>query len=198
MTTSDSRQEHSHKPADWNKRYREGFYAGAVEPHELLKKFWRTIPGERVVDIAMGNGRDVIFLSKNGFFATGLESSVEAIKIAKQTAEQKSVKVHTVLGDARALPYRRNVFDAIIVFYFLKREIIDEMKNLLKKDGIFIYETFLKRQNNIDRQRNPNYLLDDGELIGHFTGFELLFYEEIIDDSGSRRKAIARAVGRKL
>lgn len=198
MTTGDSRQEYSHEPADWNKRYREGFYNGTVEPHKLLKKFWTAIPGKHVVDIAMGNGRDTVFLSENGFFATGLEGSIEAIKIARQTAAQKSVIIHTILGDARTLPYRRNVFDAVIVFYFLKREIIEELKTLLKKDGIFIYETFLKRQNNIDRQRNPKYLLDDGELIGHFAGFELLFYEEIIDDSGGRRKAIAKAVGRKL
>lgn len=198
MTTGDSRPGYSHRQTDWNKRYREGFYDGAVEPHELVKKYWRMIPGKVVVDIAMGNGRDAIYLSENGFFTTGLEGSTEAIKIAKRTAAQKNVIVHTILGDAGALPYQRNVFDAVVVFYFLKREIIDEIKTLLKKDGIFIYETFLKRQNNIDRQRNPSYLLDDGELIGHFAGFELLFYEEIIDNSAGRRKAIARAVGRKL
>ena len=84
-----------------------------------------------------------------------------------------------------------------LVFYFLQREAIDEIKALLKKGGILIYETYLKRQNDIDRPRNPAYLLDDGELIGYFKGFELLFYEEIIENSGGKRKAIARAVGRK-
>jgi hypothetical protein len=39
--------------------------------------------------------------------------------------------------------------------------------------------------------------LDDGELIGYFKGFELLFYEEIIENAGGRRRAVARAVGRK-
>jgi hypothetical protein len=55
----------------------------------------------------------------------------------------------------------------------------------------------LKRQNNIDRPRNPCFLLDDGELIGYFKGFELLFYEEIIENTGGRRRAVARAAGRK-
>jgi len=46
-------------------------------------------------------------------------------------------------------------------------------------------------------RENPDYPLDDGELIGYFKGFELLFYEEIIEDAGGKRKAIARAIGRK-
>jgi tellurite methyltransferase len=182
---------------DWNKRYREGFYNGARDPHALLAKFWPAIPGKRVADIAMGNGRDALFLSEKGFFVTGLESSVEAINITKETMAQRDLVVYPVLGDAKRLPYRENTFDCITVFYFLEREIMQEIRALLKKGGILIYETFLKRQNFIDRPRNPDYLLDDGELINYFKGFEILLYEEIIVNNGDKRKAIARAVGRK-
>jgi tellurite methyltransferase len=197
MATENNVQKERGKTVDWNRRYREGFYDGAVEPHVLLTKFWPVIPGRHVADIAMGNGRDALFLSEKGFFVTGLEGSVEAINISRKTMTQKGFLISPVLGDARSLPYRKNSFDSILVFYFLQREIMDEIRTLLKKGGIFIYETFLKRQNNIDRPRNPCFLLDDGELIGYFKGFELLFYEEIIENAGGRRRAVARAVGRK-
>lgn len=197
MATNNTSQKEQKKLTDWNKRYREGFYKGAITPHTLLTKFWPTIPGRHVADIAMGNGRDALFLSEKGFFVTGLEGSIEAINITKNTMAQKGLVVYPVLGDARRLPYGKGVFDCILVFYFLKKEIMDEMKDLLKKGGIFIYETFLKRQNDIDRPRNPDYLLDDGELIGYFRGFELLFYEEIIENADGKKKAIARAIGRK-
>jgi tellurite methyltransferase len=190
-------QKEREKIVDWNRRYKEGFYSGAIEPHTLLKKFWPIIPGRYVADIAMGNGRDALFLSEKGFFVTGLEGSIEAIKISKETMALKNLFVWPVLGDAKALPYRKNSFDSIIVFYFLQREAVNETRALLKKGGIFIYETYLKRQNDIDRPRNPAYLLDDGELIGYFRGFELLFYEEIIENSGGKKRAVARAVGRK-
>jgi tellurite methyltransferase len=197
MDKSDDVQKKREKATDWNRRYREGFYNGATEPHALLKKFWPIIPGRYVADIAMGNGRDALFLSEKGFFVTGLEGSVEAIRISKETMAQKDLFMWSVLGDARALPYKKNSFDCVIIFYFLQRETVDEIRALLKKGGIFIFETYLKRQNDIDRPRNPAYLLDDGELIGYFRGFELLFYEEIIENGGSKRRAIARAVGRK-
>jgi tellurite methyltransferase len=182
---------------NWNRRYKEGFYNGAIEPHTLLKKFWPIISGRYVADIAMGNGRDALFLSEKGFFVTGLEGSIEAIKISKETMALKNLFVWPVRGDAKALPYRKNSFDGVIVFYFLQREAVDETRALLKKGGIFIYETYLKRQNNIDRPRNPAHLLDDGELIGYFRGFELLFYEEIVENSGGKKRAVARAIGRK-
>lgn len=190
-------QKENGEVVNWNKRYREGFYNGATNPHALLAKFWTAIPGRYVADIAMGNGRDALFLSEKGFFVTGLESSIEAINIAKETMAQKNLLVHPVLGDARTLPYQENTFDCVLVFYFLERKIIHEIRALLKKDGIFIYETFLKRQNGIDRQRNPDYLLDDGELIEYLKGFEILFYEEVIENNGDKRRAVARAVGKK-
>lgn len=196
VTGNDMQKEHG-KAVDRNKRYREGFYSGAIEPHFLLTKFWPIIPGRYVADIAMGNGRDATFLSEKGFFVTGLESSIEAINITKKTMVQKGFHVYSILGDARKLPYQKSTFDCILVFYFLEREILNEIRDLLKKGGIFIYETFLKRQNQIDRPRNLDYLLDDGELIGYFKGFEILFYEEIIENAGGKRRAIARAVGRK-
>jgi SAM-dependent methyltransferase len=197
MATNNTSQKEHEILTNWNKRYREGFYKRATNPHALLTKFWPIIPGRHVADIAMGNGRDALFLSEKGFFVTGLEGSIEAINITQNTMAQKGLVVYPVLGDAGRLPYRKSVFDCILVFYFLKREIINEIGALLKKGGIFMYETFLKRQNDIDRPRNPDYLLDDGELIGHFKGFELLFYEEIIENAGGKRRAIARVVGRK-
>jgi len=74
-----------------------------------------------------------MFLSEKGFFVTGLEGSIEAINITKKTMAQKGLTVHPVLGDAKRLPYRKNAFNCIIVFYFLERKTVDEIKALLKK-----------------------------------------------------------------
>jgi len=72
-----------------------------------------------------------------------------------------------------------------------------EIVDLLNSGGVLIYETFLKRQNAIDRHRNPNFLLEDGELLSYFKDLELLFYEETILDIEGKKKATAKFVGRK-
>ncbi|MCX5799102.1 MAG: class I SAM-dependent methyltransferase [Proteobacteria bacterium] len=182
---------------DWDKRYREGFYDGATEPHELLKRYWPAIPKGRVIDIAMGNGRDALFLAEKGHNVYGFEKSSEAIKIAKGATPDKGYNITIVSGDANALPFKRGSIDGAIVFYFLLRDIMGEIAGLLKQGGILIYETFLKRQNTIDAWRNPEHLLEDGELISYFRELDLLFYEETVSLSEGKKRALARFVGMK-
>jgi len=179
---------------DWDKKYREGFYDGADDPHELLKRFWQNIPKGRVIDIAMGNGRDALFLADRGFDVYGIDKSTEAIKIASNMTN-KSVSI--ICGDAGFLPFKYNSSEGVLVFYFLLRSIIGDIINILKKGGVLVYETFLRRQNNVDRRRNPDFLLDDGELISYFRSFDILFYEETILTLKGKEKATARFVGRK-
>ena len=183
---------------DWDKRYREGFYNGATDPHPLLVKHWRHIPGPRVLDVPMGSGRDAIFLAGKGYFAAGLEKSGEAIKIAQLSALDRNVSVRSVQGDVSHIPFKAGSFDGITVFYFLDRAAMGEIAALLRKGGVIIYETYLKKQNEFDGPRNPDYLLDDGELRRLLDGFDLIFYEEAVEkDDKGKKKAIAKAVGKK-
>jgi len=182
---------------DWDKRYREGFYDGATAPNALLQRFWHTIPRGPVGDIAMGNGRNALFLAGKGYSVCGLDSSSEALKIAGLTMTEKGKDISLVLGDAKNLPLKAGSMAGVIVFYFLLRNIMGELVNLLQRDGIIIFETFLKRQNAIDRRRNPDFLLDDGELFSYFKNLDLLFYEETISDAEGRKRVTAKFVGRK-
>lgn len=102
-----------------------------------------------------------------------------------------------VRGDALLLPFREGIAGAVLVFYFLERAIMAGLVRLLAPGGLMLYETFLKRQIEIDRQRDPRYLLDDGELRGYFSELESLMYEEGVFDIRGQRRAIARYAGRK-
>jgi tellurite methyltransferase len=183
--------------ADWDQRYREGFYDKAPGPHELLRRFQPAMKKGVVIDIAAGSGRDALFLTEKGYTVAGLEKSREAIEVADRRFRASGREASFVAGDAEALPFKEDRAAGVVVFYFLLRSIMPEIVNLLRKDGILIYETFLKRQNVIDRFRNTDYLLGDGELISYFGALDLLFYEETVMSRNGKQKAVARYVGRK-
>ncbi len=187
---------HSSVP-DWDKRYREGFYDGAEEPHELLRRYRQEIPPGRTLDVAMGTGRDAVFLASTGLDAWGVDSSREAVGLAARRAGSTGWGIRIVRADGEALPFKAGSFSAVTVFYFLIREKMREIADLVRPGGILLYETFLLRQNLIDRERNPDYLLLDGELISFFPGFDLLCYEEGVVKEKGKQKAIARFAGRK-
>jgi tellurite methyltransferase len=183
---------------DWDKRYKEGFYGGAINPHQFLEKFWGFLPAKgRVVDIAMGTGRDLLFLAKQGFRVYGLDRSWEGLKLAIESFDKSDLHLEAVQADALNLPFGQGAFHGALVFYFLERDIMDELVSLLKPGGVLFYETFLRRQNEIDRPRNPAFLLDDGELPGYFGDLEPLFHEEGIFTIDGKERAVARYIGRK-
>lgn len=185
---------------DWDGRYRERLYDDVGEAHHLVRRFASSIPhGKPVIDIAMGPGWDALFLARTGLRVYGLERSGEAINIAKKAARKDGADLRPVLGDARSLPFREEMAGAVLVFRFLDRGIFMDLQRLLAPGGILLYETFLRREDRIgvNGPRNPDYLLDDGELYERFRGLELLCYEEGIFGAQGKRRALARFAGRK-
>ena len=183
---------------DWDTRYRESSHRETRQAHGLVRQFAGLIPRNLpVIDVAMGQGADLLFLALSGFRAYGLERSKEAIRLAAEKAGREGVEMECILGDACALPFKPGSAGGVLVFYFLEREIMDQLTRLLAPGGILLYETFLKRQDGMDRPRDPRYLLEDGELFDAFRGLELLLYEEGLFTSGGKRRALARYAGRK-
>ena len=183
---------------DWDRRYREAAFEGPKEAHELVRTYAPLMPRNRpVIDVASGTGRDVLFLARQGLSAAGLERSREAIRLARGAADREGLDVWLVLGDALSLPFRKGKAGAVLVFYFLERVIMSRLVDLLAPGGLMLYETFLRKQNELDRKRDPAYLLEDGELPGYFRDLETLTHEEGVFDIGGRKRAIARYAGRK-
>jgi SAM-dependent methyltransferase len=147
----------------------------------------------------MGQGRDALFLAASGLSTFGLESSREAIGLARKAARAEGVEITPILGDARALPFKEGVAGAVLVFNFLDRRIFGDLIRLLAPGGILLYETFLKRHTSlgVGGPANPDHLLDDGELYERFRYLELLFYEEGVMGPAEKRRAVAQYVGRK-
>lgn len=192
------RNEKSDASPDWDERYRTGFYNGAVDPHDLLVNFHNLLHGKRVVDIAMGKGTDALYLASQDIAVTGLERSGEAIRLARGAMMDQGLSMNIIQGDANELPFKKGSFGGAIIFFFLLREIARDISEMLETGGILIYETFLKRQNEVDRQRNPAFLLDDGELPGLFPGFEPIYYKEGAHYRREKTRITAQLVARKI
>ncbi len=187
-----------HEAPDWDERYRTGFYDGLGGPHDLVVTFAHLLEGKHVLDIAMGRGRDALYLASRGVKMTGLEFSSEAIRLAREEARLNALPLDIVRADAGSPPFRKGAFDGIIIFFFLLREIAPDITEMLKPGGILIYETFLKRQNEVDRPRNPAFLLDDGELLRLFPRLKPIHYEEGAHDRSGKTRVTAQLVARKI
>jgi SAM-dependent methyltransferase len=74
-------------------------------------------PGMSVLDVACGSGNLAIPAAKAGAHVTGIDLAPSVIEHAKQRADAEGVDAKFEVGDAEALPYDDDSFDAVITMF---------------------------------------------------------------------------------
>jgi 2-polyprenyl-3-methyl-5-hydroxy-6-metoxy-1,4-benzoquinol methylase len=168
-------------------------YIFGKNPSPYLVENLKYLKVGNALDIAMGEGRNAVFLAKKGFAVTGVDISEVAVKKAKQLAKENKVKINAIVEDLNHYQIKKDFYDVIINFFYLNRNLIPKIKLGLKKNGIVIFETYTVEELKY-KKMNKDYLLEKEELKKLFSGFEILHYEEV--DTG--KEAVARLVAKKI
>ena len=172
-------------------------YTYDPNPSSFLVENRGLLPGKgRVLDIAMGEGRNALYLAELGYDVEGVDRSLEAVKKTLQLAKERRLKIKAEVGDLEK-DYRvtPDYYDLIICFNYLQRSLIPQIKAGLKKGGVVLYETYLIDQKRFGHPRNPDFLLEHNELLNMFRELRVLRYREgLIED----RKALASLIAEKV
>ena len=107
--------------------------------YELFEKL---APGKRMLECGCGSARVSQYMAQRGYQCTLLDSSEQALSIARRNFESLSLDGQFILGDMNALCLRDQQFDAVYsggVLEFLDdlEHPIKEMVRVLKPAGIF-------------------------------------------------------------
>jgi SAM-dependent methyltransferase len=165
-------------------------------PSEFLVENILLLPKGKALDIAMGEGRNSVYLAQMGFDVEGIDNSQDAITMANALAKEKGVRITARLIDLEKDPFiKAHTYDCIICFNYLQRALFPFIRNGLRKNGVIVYETYIVDQAQFGKPKNPDHLLNHNELLGLFSGFRVLRYHEGI--MGEER-AVAGIVAQKI
>jgi 2-polyprenyl-3-methyl-5-hydroxy-6-metoxy-1,4-benzoquinol methylase len=166
----------------WNNRYNTGEYLYGKEPLKFLKEKLDILVRGKALVLAMGEGRNAVFLAGNGFDVDGCDISEKAIEKAKLFARESGVTLNAFVADLEEYKIPVNTYDLITCFYYTQRSLIPQIKDGLKKGGMVMLETYsidqLKYEKNAPGPKNPAYLLKHNELLDSFSDFRILYYRE--------------------
>jgi 2-polyprenyl-3-methyl-5-hydroxy-6-metoxy-1,4-benzoquinol methylase len=171
--------------------HREFFNA---EPNALVVRTVRGLKPGKALDVAMGEGRNAVFLAKQGWDVTGYDISDQGMAIARDNAEKAGSKIQTVLATHKDFDYGVDRWDLIVMTYslvnmddaaFLKR-----LTASLKPGGILI----LEQPNSGGSGKGPK-----NALLGSFPDLRVLFYEDTVATAewGHFQARIGRLVAQK-
>jgi len=183
---------------EWDERYRQGLTM-PDEPAALLLENLSLLPkGGKAIDIAMGTGRNALYLACLGFRVTGIDLSAVAVEKCREKAERLGLPVEAFVADLQHYHLPRGEYDLIVNFYYLQRSLAPPIVAALKPGGVLVFETFTINQLQFGwGPKTSDYLLRPGELREMFAGLETLLYDEGIIQGDRGPKAVARLIGRK-
>lgn len=145
-------------------------------------------PGGRVLDYACGSGRHTIYLAKQGFQVLAIDRDSDSLAQIKETQAQKypDLTIDTLNLDLESANWNLTelgAFDGIVVTNYLYRPHLMKLPDLLKPDGVLIYETFALGNEAFGKPSNPDFLLKPNELLNLAERMRILAYEDRVVSS---------------
>ena len=155
----------------WNERYgsEECLLGATPSPFlvEALTRICSLVPGKQALDIACGEGRNGIFLARNGFHVTGVDISEIGLAKAERFASEAGVIVRFLRTDLETWDIP-GTYDLIINFNYLQRGLIPGMAAALNPGGLIVFDTLLDAPG-APPTRTRSHLLQPGELVQLFS-----------------------------
>lgn len=172
------------KPEDqerWDAKYDTEDYIFGTEPAPFLKAQVNLLPKGKALDIAMGEGRNGVFLATHGFKVRGVDISPVGLSKAQDLAEKHGVKIETQVVDLETYQLMPNSYEVILCLYYMQRSLIPQIKQALKPGGMAVVETYTLEHLKYRPEFNRQYLLETNELLRWFGDLKVLRYQ-FVDD----------------
>lgn len=177
----------------WNKKYETERYVFGRDPIPFLTDHVDLLPKGAALDLAMGEGRNGVFLATKGFRVTGVDISEAGFNKARALASENGVNLTTVVADLEQYTIPPNIFDVILCTYYLQRDLFPKMAAALKPGGMILIETYTMDHLRYRPQFHREYLLERNELLTLLPGLRVLRYQEV--DTG--QEAFASILAQK-
>ncbi len=163
------------------------------EPNGLLVDVVKDTKPGTALDLAMGQGRNALYLASQGWSVTGVDISNEGLRIAREQAAERALTIQTINADLDEYELGTSRFDLVTMFYVGEdARWIDKIKASLCHGGLFVLEGWARET------PDSRFGFGEGQLAKLFDGFEIL-RDEIVDgtpdwawDTGRLARFVAR------
>lgn len=136
----------------WNDRYSENGYAYGKEPNDFLRENISSFsPGAEILCIAEGEGRNAIYLAKQGFQVTSIDQSEVGIIKTIERARSENVNLTAMVANLENFEFGDKKWDGIVSIFghlpsSLRKIVHNKILNGLKDNGIYLCEAYTQEQ----------------------------------------------------
>ncbi|MGE0079864.1 MAG: class I SAM-dependent methyltransferase [Thiohalomonadaceae bacterium] len=135
----------------WDERYATDEYVYGTEPNDFLAANVARLPRGDVLCLAEGEGRNAVWLARQGFRVTAVDASAVGLAKAQRLAERHQVHIETVHADLAQYDLGVARWDAIVSIFChlpppLRARVHGAIAGALKPGGVFLLEAYTPAQ----------------------------------------------------
>lgn len=135
----------------WDERYDTDEYVYGIHPNDFLKDNVKAIPKGRVLSLAEGEGRNAVFLAKQGYAVTAVDASKVGLAKAKRLAKKNKVEIECIHADLADFDLGEDQWDGIISIFCplppaVRKSLYKNVIRGLKPNGVFLLEAYTPEQ----------------------------------------------------
>jgi len=170
----------------WDERYGAPGYFYGTAPNDFLLEHCGTIrAGGDVLCLAEGEGRNAVFLARQGFRVLAVDQSAVGLRKAEQLAAENGVRIDTVVADLAEFAVEPEHWDGIVSIWChvpsaLRRVLHRQVVAGLRSAGVFILEAYTPAQLDYGTggPKDADLLPTLAELRDELAGLDFVYGEE--------------------
>lgn len=173
--------------ARWNARFQRDDYLFGTAPNRFLASQTEHLrPGQHALAIADGEGRNGVFLAKQGLKVLSVDFSPVALAKARRLAAREGVQIETECADLAARAWERERFDVIAGIFIqfadapLRARLFQSLRDALKPGGVILIQGYRPEQIGYGTggPKELDHLYTATMLQTAFAGFDILHLVE--------------------
>jgi len=137
----------------WEDRYSKPGYEFGKAPNEFLKNHAHLLkPGQKVLAVSDGEGRNGVFMAELGLDVHSIDLSPRGLAKAQELAAERGVSIRTEEVDLKTWKWPTAAYDVIVVIFIqyaepaFRDEIFAGIKQALKPGGLLLLEGYRPEQ----------------------------------------------------
>ena len=137
----------------WDERYATDTYVFGTAPSMFLEKNAGLLtPGETVLAVADGEGRNSVFMAEKGLAVTAMDSAATGVEKARRLAQAKGVDVDFRLADLKTWEWTPASYDVVAAIFIqfappeFRAEIFNGIERTLKPGGLLLLHGYTPKQ----------------------------------------------------
>ena len=152
-----------------------------------------------MLDLACGEGRHALKAAQWGAVVTAVDDDESKIETGRDAATRLGVEVDFRVADLAGEWPDYGEFDVVLLFNYLDRARIEQVKSAVRGGGTLLMETYLEWQRALGwGPSKDEHLLAPGELARLIAPFEILLGREVFEPiDATKIRAVASVAAQK-